>query len=434
MRLWSFLTVLSLGFLHAPMIFAQDSDTVDTSTNGNLSFQIKMPEKGCKNISLELKDTAGKRKFSRMKLNRKQAKPDQFSDVLKFSLPAGQYQLNKINCNAKSHILGIHYKPGQLAKSFEVETVQGPTSFNVSPGRDTYLGALDFHRIGAQGHALITLDKSTKALGKGQLSPGKFDKSFLATSFNHIPVKDRYLALLAERGDVEGNVQKVNDAVDSGKPPSTGKGEIALHIKSDFDCNYLNVGFVPSGKKKGSLKVVSFGQNKEGQLEGFATAKVKSGRYRMSNITCGQENGKYLQSQSLIRAEVDVYPKDIAYLGELYFKKTVDNTARIEAKRKELIVRHPTMSESGIDTLLSASRIPPYQFAMVMQDRFEDAKTQVKKPERLKRRKLDSTNYRKKEVANNKLISLNVIKLRIKEVTKYEEALNSYDSNLIIRP
>jgi len=69
-----------------------------------------------------------------------------------------------------------------------------------------------------------------------------------------------------------------------------------------------------------------------------------------------------------------------------------------------------------------------------MQDRFEDAKTQVEKPEQLKRRKFDSTNYRKKEAATNKLISLNVIKLRIKEVTGYEEALNSYDSNMIIKP
>ena len=428
-------TVLASGFC-----FFNVSSAQAQAVDGAIAFHLKVPEHGCRWIGMSVKEQTGKKVYPpAIEYKKSELKPGEFSELIKFNVPEGDYRFVRINCDPKKKFKDrVSYEFEKIETSYGTSAKAYGLNFRVPSGKDVYLGALDPVKVDFNAYATLTTDRSAEAIAKGDLSTGTLVKSFITTDLKHESLLSNYQSSLSKLSSVETNDEKLQASIDAQKPSTDGKGEIAMHLKSDFDCSYVEVGFLPDGTKgrnaAAKTKYLKYKTQKDGTLEDFSTVKVKSGRYRLSGFKCGQTGGRFLQSKSLIRSEIDVYDKEIAYVGDLHFKKTKDNSDLIEAKRKSLELKYPDWDASQIDNFMKISRIAPYEFGMEMSDRIEDAKTRVKKPEKLVKRSFDAKNYKKREKSAISVYQKKIIENRAEALANYAKALSKYDSAQLVKP
>lgn len=337
----------------AVIAFATSANAED---HGHIAIQIKTPAAGCKFLKLNFIDEQGK-KYSPngntigMSEIVKAEQKKRFTDIHMFHVKPGRHTLEGINC--------INFEKNKMTTTINFETLsssQLPAGitlsnlvFDMVADKTIYLGALDFVPFDRDRTWPLALDRSEEAVKAGRLEAGAFSKQFVTMNGDIASARNAATTASSVLG---GGLLPSSGG--SEKPLSGGKGEIAIHTKG-MSCSELLVFFKNVDKPDAkSLKIKVKKTYKNG--EGFATEKAPSGRYKFLSTKCTNGN-RYQSAPALAKSFVDVHANEIAYAGEIH--------------------QESSFSIGGDKQINTKYR---YKFN---NDKFEAAKSEVKKPERL---------------------------------------------------
>lgn len=343
--------IIIFGVLCLPAATAYAED------HGHIAFHINTPKAGCDYVMLTLTDSDGKRyspnanSIVGMELAKEDRK-NTLTDIMKFHVKPGRHKLRSIRCGKYKQATqyNIDYRPYK-AVELPKGVRQSNLYFDVVEDQTIYMGALDFVNSGPDRSWPLAVDRSEEAVKNGRLEAGTFIKQFLTLELDAAAVSK---SLNASK-DLSALERLQDKPTHNKKPPLSGKGELALHFKGG-SCSKREVYFknILTPKEKNiKIKIKNTYSKKS---TGFGSKKVPSGRYEFKYSKCINGN-RYSNAPALAKSFVDVYPDEISYAGQIHQENKLDLSSSRQIKTK-------------------------YRY-LFSSDRFDEAKTEVKKPENL---------------------------------------------------